>query len=105
MKRFVLETTRPGKLPRKAFMAAEETARGQMQKALHSGRFERVVLIQEDDDDRRVLFDSAAPRQAKVAAAGVKRGRVGNHQAATWAMVLTLIAAVTVYALDWLFNG
>jgi hypothetical protein len=104
MKRFILETTRPGKLPRKAFMAAEETARGQMQKALNSGRFERVVLIQEDDDDRRVVFDSAAPRKAAVAAANVKRGRVGNR-AATWAMVLTLIAAVTVYALDWLFNG
>jgi hypothetical protein len=104
MKRFILETTRPGKLPRKAFMAAEETARGQMQKALNSGRFERVVLIQEDDDDRRVVFDSAAPRKAAVAAASVKRGRVGNR-AATWAMVLTLIAAVTVYALDWLFNG
>jgi hypothetical protein len=107
MASFVLETTRPGRLPKKTFMVGEETAREQMRKAVQSGQFERIVLIYETGNERKVLYDSveeAKLRFKQAADASVIEADRTTRRASS-AMVAGLIIVVIFYALKWMFNA
>lgn len=104
---FILETTRPGGLPRRALMHDEGVAREQMLRAMASGQFERVALVLQSPGSRRVLYDSDtdAPDSPARIARDAAAAAVASAWRASWAVVTGLIIAILFFAAKWALNG
>ena len=99
MSSYVLEITRQGRLPKKVLLSAEGPARQQLQKAIESGQFERVVLYIDAAGKRQVLHDTAA--RGSGGSPAMPRERTLS---ATWAIIAGLILAVVFFAARMIIN-
>jgi hypothetical protein len=102
---FILEATKPGRLPSKVLIGNETAARGQLRKALESGQFERVVLVWETDAGRRILFDSEQETSKSVGRRDpVKDAAVRRARGLTTALIGVMIVVILFYAMKWALN-
>jgi len=104
---FTLETTRPGRLPKKALIHDEVLAKAQLRKAVDSQQFEHIVLIWNKETGPEVLYDSATQARQNRAAADRQAGGNASKIAAraSWALVFVLGLAIVLYGLEKAFNS
>ncbi|HVJ53233.1 MAG TPA: hypothetical protein VM689_12260 [Aliidongia sp.] len=86
---FILQTTRPGRLPTKAVFVEERTARAETDRAIESGAFEHVLLLVMNGTERKVLVDMNMTGGGKVKGKGADSTKPGKGKGVSGATRVT----------------